>query len=222
MQDLFAGAVKIIEAAASGQSWALSQAVRDPGLFLLVSIALLPLAFVLMLAFRKLKFVDKYFEPTLLVVIYLVIGGVIFIEVIRRFIFNVQAPWSTSLPAYLFLLMTWIGCAYNVKLRTHLSFGEFRAAMPPPARIWLQGLDAVLWYIMAVVVIVATLRLTVSSAANFQLLLGTNDIMRWWFYICVPLAWVVLYARVIENLLIDIRKYRSGQEFGLTNELARE
>ncbi len=222
MQDLFAGAAKIIEALASGQSWALSQAVRDPGLFLLVAVALLPAALVLMVIFRKLKFVDKYLEPSLMVVIYLVIGGVIFVEVIRRFMFNLQAPWSTSLPAYLFLLMTWIGCAYNVKLRTHLSFGEFRAAMPPSIRIWLSGLDAVLWYIMATVVMVATLRLTVSSAANFQLLLGTNDIMRWWFYICVPIAWLVLYARVLENLFEDIRKYRNGQEFGLTNELARE
>ncbi len=222
MQDLYAGAVRIIEALMAGQSWALSQAVRDPGLFLLVGVALIPLALILMLAFRKLPFVDRYFEPSLLVVIYLTIGGVIFVEVIRRFIFNVQAAWSTSLPAYLFLLMTWIGCAYNVKLRTHLSFGEFRAAMRPSIRIWLSGLDALLWYIMALVVIVATLRLTVSSAANFQLLLGTNDVMRWWFYICVPLAWLVLYARVLENLLTDIRKYRSGQEFGMTNELARE
>lgn len=222
MQDLYSGAVKILEALATGQSWALSQAVRDPVLFLLVGVALLPLALILMFAFRQVKFIDKYLEPSLMVVIYLAIGGIIFVEVIRRFFFNLQAPWSTSLPAYLFLLLTWIGCAYNVKLRTHLSFGEFRAMMPPGIRMLLSLLDAVLWYVMAVVVMVATLRLTVSAAANFQLLLGTNDIMRWWFYICVPIAWLVLYARVLENLSDDYRKYREGQEFGQTNELARE
>jgi hypothetical protein len=43
---------------------------------------------------------------------------------------------------------------------------------------------------MAVIVVVATLRLTANSAANFQILLGTDDVMRWWFYICVPLAWL--------------------------------
>jgi TRAP-type C4-dicarboxylate transport system permease small subunit len=154
--------------------------------------------------------------------IYLTIAMIIFVEVIRRFFFNVQAPWSTTLPPYLFLLLTWIGCAYNVKLRAHLSFGEVRAMMPPGGKLALCILDAVLWYVMAVIVMVATLRLTANSAANFQILLGTDDVMRWWFYICVPVAWLVLYARVIENLVEDVRKYREGREFGLTNELARE
>jgi TRAP-type transport system small permease protein len=94
--------------------------------------------------------------------------------------------------------------------------------MSPSGKLALSFLDAILWYVMAVVVMVATLRLTVSSAANFQLLLGTNDIMRWWFYICVPIAWLILYARVIENLAEDVRNYREDREFGLTNDLARE
>jgi len=97
-----------------------------------------------------------------------------------------------------------------------------RAMMPPSGRMALAFLDAVLWYVMAVIVMVATLRLAANSAANFQLLLGTDDVMRWWFYICVPLSWLVLYARVLENLSEDIRNFRAGREFGLTNELARE
>jgi TRAP-type C4-dicarboxylate transport system permease small subunit len=71
-------------------------------------------------------------------------------------------------------------------------------------------------------VVAATLRLTVNSAANFQLLLGTDNVMRWWFYICVPISWIILYARVLENLIADVRSYNAGREFGLANELARE
>ncbi len=222
MQEILSGVSAILEALLAGDSWALSQAVRDPALTWLVAIVLPPAAFLLMLVFRKVKLLDEYFEPTAMFFMYMAMAMIIFIEVIRRFFFNVQAPWSTSLPAYLFLLLTWVGCAYNVKLRTHLSFGEVRAMMPPSGKLALSFLDAILWYVMAIVVMVATLRLTVSSAANFQLLLGTNDIMRWWFYICVPIAWLILYARVIENLLEDIRNYREDREFGLTNDLARE
>jgi TRAP-type transport system small permease protein len=222
MQETFSGVSAILQALFAGESWALSQAVRDPALFWLVGVALLPAAFVLMLVFRKVRLLDEYLEPTAMFLMYMAMATIIFIEVIRRFFFNVQAPWSTSLPAYLFLLLTWVGCAYNVKLRSHLSFGEVRAMMSPSGKLALSFLDAILWYVMAVVVMVATLRLTVSSAANFQLLLGTNDIMRWWFYICVPIAWLILYARVIENLAEDVRNYREDREFGLTNDLARE
>ncbi len=222
MQEVLTGISAIWDAVQSGQPWAMRTAMRDPSLYWLIAFITPPLSFVLMMLFRRVKLLDRYLEPTAMFFIYMTIAMIIFVEVIRRFVFNVQAPWSTTLPPYLFLLLTWIGCAYNVKLRTHLSFGEVRAMMPPTGRLAMSFLDALLWYAMAVIVIVATLRLTVNSASNFQFLLGTDNVMRWWFYICVPASWVVLYARVLENLLQDIRNYRAGQEFGLTNDLARE
>jgi len=222
MQDFLTAFLAIWNALTAGETWAISQAVRHPVLYWIVGLGLLPVSFVVLQVFRRSRTLDRYLEPTAMFFIYMTIAMVIFVEVIRRFVFNVQAPWSTTLPPYLFLLLTWIGCAYNVKLRTHLSFGEVRAMMPPSGRMALAFLDAVLWYVMAVIVMVATLRLTANSAANFQLLLGTDDVMRWWFYICVPLSWLVLYARVLENLSEDFRNFRAGRELGLTNELARE
>lgn len=222
MQDILVGITGIWDALQTGESWAISRAIRNPALYLIATVTILPLAYLVAFVFRKVRVLDRYLEPTAMFLIYLTIAMIIFVEVIRRFVFNVQAPWSTTLPPYLFLLLTWIGCAYNVKLRAHLSFGEVRAMMPPTGRLALSFLDAILWYAMAVIVVVATVRLTANSASNFQLLLGTDNVMRWWFYICVPLAWLVLYARVLENLHADIRSYRFGREFGLTNELARE
>lgn len=222
MADLFTAFTAIWDALTAGDAWSLSQAMRNPVLYWIAGLGILPVSFLLMLLLRRVKVLDRYLEPTAMFFIYLTIAMIIFVEVIRRFVFNVQAPWSTTLPPYLFLLLTWIGCAYNVKLRSHLSFGEVRAMMPPAGRLALSFLDAILWYAMAVIVVVATLRLTANSAANFQLLLGTDDVMRWWFYICVPVSWLVLYARVLENLFWDIRSFNEGREFGLTNELARE
>jgi TRAP-type C4-dicarboxylate transport system permease small subunit len=222
MQEVFSGVVTIWDALQGGQPFTISRAIRNPAFYWIVGAAIFPLSLMIMFLFRKAKLLDRYLEPTAMFLIYISIAMIIFVEVIRRFFFNVQAPWSTTLPPYLFLLLTWIGCAYNVKLRAHLSFGEIRAMMRPPMRLAMSFLDAALWYVMAVIVVVATLRLTANSASNFQVLLGTNDIMRWWFYICVPISWLILYARVLENLVQDIRNYRAGREFGLTNELARE
>jgi len=222
MQDLAAAFLKIWLALQDGDSWMISQAIRHHVLFWVVSFAILPLAFLILGLFKAVPVLDRNLEPTAMFFIYITIAGIIFVEVIRRFFFSVQAPWSTTLPPYLFLLLTWIGCAYNVKLRSHLSFGEVRSMMSPKAQLALSFLDAVLWYVMAVVVMVATLRLTANSAANFQLLLGTDNVMRWWFYIIVPLSWLVLYARVLENLIEDVRKYRAGLALTASTELARE
>ena len=222
MQEVLTGIMGIWDALMAGQPFMLSRAMRNPALYWIVGIGLLPLSFGLMLVFQRVKLLDRYLEPTAMFFIYMTIASVIFVEVIRRFVFNVQVAWSTTLPPYLFLLLTWIGCAYNVKLRTHLSFGEVRAMMRPQMKLAMSFLDALLWYVMAVIVVTATLRLTVGSAANFQMLQGTDNVMRWWFYIVVPLSWLVLYARVLGNLQADINKFRAGQDFGVAEDLARE
>lgn len=222
MQEALSLAMAIWDALASGNTFSLPRMMRNPAFYTLIAVLILPAALLVMLLFRKVRILDRHLEPTAMFFIYMTIAAVIFVEVIRRFVFNVQVAWSTTLPPYLFLLLTWIGCAYNVKLRTHLSFGEVRAKMPPTGKLVMSFVDAILWYVIAVIVMAATLRLTASAAANFQMLQGTDNVMRWWFYICVPIAWVILYARVLENLFQDVRDYRAGRPLGLTNDLARE
>ncbi len=89
--------------------------------------------------------IERKLEPTIMVVSCPGIGGIIFAEVFRRFVLKEQAPWSTTLPPFLFLIMTWFGCSYNVKLRTHLAFSEFRTAMPRAGQMACLMLAVVLW-----------------------------------------------------------------------------
>ena len=39
---------------------------------------------------------------------------------------------------------------------------------------------------------------------------GVDDVMKWWFYITVPMAFTLMAGRVISNWLDDWRNYRSG------------
>ena len=42
-------------------------------------------------------------------------------------------------------------------------------------------------------------------------MLGTDNVMQWWFLITAPLSFVLLAARVFENLGDDISNWRSNQ-----------
>ena len=211
MSEFWSGVSEIVGAAASGDSWMLSEALRHWAAYPLAAVISLAGAVAILAIFRMVPVLDHNLEKWALVATYLTISGVIFVEVFRRFVFQVQAPWSTTFPPYLFLVMTWIGCAYNTRLRTHLSFMELRANLPRFGQFLCVSLDAVLWLSFALIVIVTTTRQTANSAANFQILLGTDDVMQWWFYIFVPVSWLLLAARVIENFLDDLRRYRSGE-----------
>jgi TRAP-type C4-dicarboxylate transport system permease small subunit len=161
--------------------------------------------------YRVVPFIERNLESTLMVVTYLLIGAIIFVEVIRRFVFSEQFPWSTTIPGYLFLIMTWTGCSYNVRLRTHLSFSEFRAKMGRSAQMALLALDAVLWWGICLLVIVTATGVMANAGNNFMIVTGTDNVFVWWFMTALPVAFTLLSGRVFQNLFEDIRKYRAGE-----------
>lgn len=161
------------------------------------------------LVYRVLPWLERNLEPTLMVASYLLIGGIIFVEVVRDVLYSVQVPWATTVPGYLFLIMSWTACSYNVRLRTHLSFSEFRTKMPRTPQFMLLMLDAVLWWGICVIVLATATFVVANAGNNYGLVTGT-DWFTWWFLISLPIAFVLLSGRVFQNVFEDIGKYRTG------------
>ncbi len=210
MSTLLNQSWEIVAALTTNDAWTINEALNLQGVWLLGAILLLAGGGFILIVYKSFPWLEKNFEKYVMVSSYLLIGTIIFVEVIRRFVFGVQAPWSTTLPPFLFLIMAWAGCAYNVKLRSHLGFSELRQNLPRPMQFFCLVLDAVLWIVFSWVVFVSAMRVTANSASNFQILLGTDDVLQWWFVISVPLSFMLITARSIENLVLDIKNYRSG------------
>ena len=211
MGSLLAESGAIFSAFFTNDAWMISEAMRKEGAWLIGLVATLLGAAAVLAIYRLVPLVDRHLERSVMVWTYLIIGAIIFVEVFRRFVLNEQVPWSTTLPPFLFLIMTWFGCSYNVRLRTHLAFNEFRFKMPRAGQMFCLALDAVLWLTFCWIVVVTAARVTANSAANFQILLGTDNVLQWWFLLTVPISFVLMAARVLENLLEDIGNFRSGE-----------
>ena len=211
--DMISGMGEVLSAFFSGDSFELQSAMRgNPGIWPLGLIVTLVGGALVAYIYRVVPFVERKFERAVMVIAYLAIGYIIFSGVVQRFFLSGQPPWSTTIPPFLFLVMTWVGCSYNVKLRTHLAFAEFRKASPRPVQFVLLMLDAVLWIGFAWIVVVTTTQESVRAAANFSIMLGTDNVLQWWFLATVPVAFILLTARVFENIAKDVAKYRNGDE----------
>ncbi|SMX29570.1 Tripartite ATP-independent periplasmic transporters, DctQ component [Pelagimonas phthalicica] len=200
----------IFSAFASLDSFEIRNALRADGAWLFGAVVTAVLGLLVLRIYRLVPWLDRHLERSIMVYSYLAIAFIIFWGVIDRFVFSSQQPWSTTIPPLLFMIMAWFGAAFNVRLRTHLSFAEFRTAMPRSGQMACLTLDAVLWFIFAVVMVVTTSRATALSASNFQIVLGTDNTMQWWFLITVPFSAILMTARVFENLAEDISNYRNG------------
>lgn len=162
---------------------------------------------------KSISWIDQNIEKIIILLSYTAMAGIIFVEVVRRFLFNEQVAWSTTIPILLFLWLTWFGTSYNVKQRTHLTLNEIRSRLPYTVQFCCFILDAILWLVFAVIVIYFTYNQTYLAYDNFAIVGGTDNVMEWWFYLATPLAWALIMVRVIQNLLEDIRKYRNNQPF---------
>ncbi len=160
-----------------------------------------------------LKWLDANIERIIILISYTLMASIVFVEVIRRFAFNQQAAWSSTIPIYLFLWVVWTGCAYNVRIRTHLRFDELRVRMSYGAQFACLLLDAALWIVFSVIVIYYTVDQVMISRDNFAIVQGTDDVMQWWFYLATPFAFALLIFRVLQNVAEDIATFRAGKPF---------
>ncbi|MGH1543401.1 MAG: TRAP transporter small permease [Arenicella sp.] len=158
-----------------------------------------------------LGWINDNIEKVIILISYSAMASIIFVEVIRRFFFNVQAPWSTTIPIYLFLWLTWMGTSYNTKHRSHLRFTEVRERLSYSWQFACLMLDAALWYIFGAIVIYFSIEQVSVSYDNFSIVQGTDDVMQWWFYLATPLAWSLLLFRVTQNLVVDVKSFRAGE-----------
>jgi TRAP-type C4-dicarboxylate transport system permease small subunit len=209
--SLWADIGAIFSAFLSQDSFEIQSALESDAAWVLGAVVSAFGGLLVMLVYRKVPFIERHLERSVMVYSYLTIALIIFWGVIDRFVFNDQEPWSTTIPPLLFMVMAWFGASYNVRLRTHLSFSEFRTAMPRAGQLACLILDAVLWFIFAMIVIVTTTRLVALSASNFQIVLGTDNVMQWWFLLAAPLSFFLMVGRVFQNLADDLHNWTTGK-----------
>ena len=202
----------IFSALAGGDAWGIRNALKSDAAWTLGIIVALLGGWIIAMIYKRIPLLDRHLERSFMVFSYLAIAFIIFWGVVDRFIFSNQQPWSTTIPPLLFMIMAWFGATYNVRLRSHLSFSEFRSRMGREAQFACLCLDNILWMAFCVIVIVTTTRAVALSASNFQIVLGTDDVMQWWFLITAPFAFVLMAARIVENFIEDVENFRNGNE----------
>ncbi len=160
-----------------------------------------------------LRWIDANIERVFILFAYASMALIIVYAVFERFILKSQVPWSTSIPIYLFLWVTWIGCSQNVRKRSHLVFNDLRLRMSYGLQYACLWLDALLWVVFGAVVLYFTIEQTRLVEMNFAIVQGTDNVMQWWFYLATPLAWTLLIFRVLQNLYDDVRRWRRREPF---------
>jgi TRAP-type C4-dicarboxylate transport system permease small subunit len=154
---------------------------------------------------------DDHLEYHLMNLTYTACTLIVFVEAVRRYVLRSQAPWSGQAAIYLFIWLSWIGCAYAVKSRAHLRFDEIRRRLPYTAQFVLQQLDHVIWILLSLVISWYAIEQMLIQAHLGSVVQGTDNFPLWVAFLGVPFGWGLVCWRAVGCVVEDIQRFRAGK-----------
>lgn len=153
---------------------------------------------------------DKNGERWLLLVFYAFVVTVIFIEVIRRFVFHYSSIWGEETARYAFIYLVWIGAAAAVKDRAHIRIDIIFKFLPDKGIAILYLLGDIVTLIFACAALYWSLE-SVGTSIRFDAATHGLRINQAWFTFAVPFGFSLILIRLVQSIQRDIADIRAGR-----------
>ncbi|GAB6280967.1 MAG: hypothetical protein STSR0007_11010 [Thermovirga sp.] len=150
---------------------------------------------------RFLRFLDGKLEEIILVPSLVFTVGLIFVQVIMRYVFHASLTWSEELARYVFVWQTWIGASFAVKHTSHIRVEFLKHFLKKRGRLRLEWLVFVLWVGFSIF-------LTWKSAQITGLLFSRNQVSpamhipMAWAYLSVPVGCGLMTFRLFQSMFL--------------------
>jgi TRAP-type C4-dicarboxylate transport system permease small subunit len=157
-----------------------------------------------------IDWLDHKVEYVLNVLLYAYILGIVFVEVLARYVLHLSLVWAEETAVYAFIWLSYLSMARLARTRTHLAFTPLRDMLPPGGQlVCLLIADAAL-AVLAVIVVIYMWRPIADSAAFGQTMQG-SDLPIWLATLAVPLGWLMVLLRTLQRARDAVRNYRRGE-----------
>jgi len=157
-----------------------------------------------------LRKLDENGERWLLMWLYAFIVMVIFLEVVRRFVFAYSSVWGEETARYAFIYLVWIGAAVAVRDRTHIRIDVLMHYLPPRGRALLYLTGDLLTLLLACFAIYLSMQ-TVMVSWKYGSVTDGLRIIQVWFLLAVPFGFTVMLVRLTQSMHRDTRDLIAGR-----------
>jgi C4-dicarboxylate transporter, DctQ subunit len=156
------------------------------------------------------RWLDDNVERYVMFVLYVFIAAIVGGEAILRYISGAQTQWGGTAAIHAFIFLSWLGCAYHVRRRSHIRFDALRNRLSRAGRFGCYLLDDVLWLVMAVIVIFYSIGLVNMHMTLGATLEGTDHFPYWIAVAAVPIGWALIVIRALQDMVLLVEEYRRG------------
>jgi len=165
-----------------------------------------------------LRRIERDGERWLLLWLYSFIVMVIFIEVVRRFVFSYSSVWGEETARFSFIYLVWIGAASAVRERAHIRIDVIMHYLPPRGVAALYLFGELLTAALACMAIYWSMN-PVLVSLHFGSVTDGLRISQVWFLSAVPLGFTLVMLRLLQSMYRDLRDLRAGRPVFTGNKL---
>jgi TRAP-type C4-dicarboxylate transport system permease small subunit len=139
----------------------------------------------------------------LAVALFLLMFGVIILQIALRYLFNHPLVWTDEFAQYLFVWVAFLGWTMATRKRIHIGINVVADRLPAPARRALHAFWCVATIVFALILFVVGITIT---HRNADVQMVSLDFAFWPVYLAVPFAALFLVVYGVRDLLEIVRK----------------
>lgn len=155
-----------------------------------------------------LKKIWDHFEEYILVASLFFTVGLVFIQVVMRYVFENSLSWSEELARYVFLWQIWLGASYAVKKKRHLRIEAFKSMLSKNKQMIVELVIYVIWFGFCVFMVYKGAELTGMLLQRGQVSPAMRVPMAY-AYASVPVGCVLMAVRLGEGFWSFVRSWRN-------------
>lgn len=153
---------------------------------------------------KILRLLNDKLEEYLMVVLVIFMTGLIFLQVIMRYVFQHSLGWSEELARYVFLWSIWIGASYGAKTKTHVRLTILVSKFKPKVQQVINIVAYLIWVAFVIFLVVRGFQLVGIMYSSGQISTALHLPM-WIAYASVPVGCSLMLFRLIQNGVYQIR-----------------
>ena len=159
---------------------------------------------------KALRWLDENIENHLILFLYVTMVGMLFIEVIKRYVFKASSPYAYELATFMFLWIIFLGMSYGFKLRSHIVI-DVLPKTSPLLNLILELLSNVITTIVLLVLIYYTYDV-LSFMSRLGMKTDATELPLVYFMFISIVCFFLTIIRLIQNSLKSVQTYK--QETG--------
>lgn len=164
-----------------------------------------------------IRWIDKYLEESLLLVLGTVMTIVTALQVFMRHVMNSSLSWSEELARYCFIWLVYIGISYGVKMQRHIKVDALLHFLKDRQKIYLSLIANLIFLAFSIFIVIYGYDIS-------RQLLGWGQtspalhIPMGIVYLATPVGFAITSIRLIQQIILQILTLLGKRDFDVKTE----